>query len=85
MYVAGADQFFIIATYEEIASDVNGLSKAPWLLTGYNLGYCVALPVVRANSRIFGFGGGKAASDETSCLQNSSMENLVTYMAENYP
>ena len=37
-----------MATYVEVASEMRELQNAAWLLTGYNLGYCVALPVVRS-------------------------------------
>ena len=45
--LANADDSFVYATYETIASEYKRLSDAPFLLTAYNLGYCVALPVVR--------------------------------------
>lgn len=43
--LANADDSFVYATYETIASEYKRLSDAPFLLTAYNLGYCVALPV----------------------------------------
>lgn len=46
VFVAGADQSFIMVTYEMIASHFGDVSDSAWVLSGYNLGYCVALPVV---------------------------------------
>ena len=37
----------MLATYSSIASDLGKLEDGAWLLTGYQLGYSVALPVVR--------------------------------------
>ncbi|RDH24246.1 MFS general substrate transporter [Aspergillus niger ATCC 13496] len=39
------NESLVIATYDIIASEFHELSKASWLVTGYNLGYCIALPV----------------------------------------
>lgn len=36
-----------MVTYETIAAQFDAVSDNAWILTGYNLGYCVALPVVR--------------------------------------
>ena len=38
-----------MVTYELIASRFNDVSASAWVLTGYNLGYCIALPVVRTD------------------------------------
>ncbi|KAI9791588.1 MAG: hypothetical protein M1816_003674 [Peltula sp. TS41687] len=46
VFLANADDSFVIATYDTIASHYQQVSDAPWLLTAYNLGYLVALPVV---------------------------------------
>ena len=40
------DEQLVIATYGAIASEFQNLSDGPWLLTSYNLGYCIALPMV---------------------------------------
>lgn len=37
----------VLSIYGSIASELHQLSRGPWLMTGYTLGYCVALPVVR--------------------------------------
>ncbi|KAI1916883.1 hypothetical protein LOZ61_000785 [Ophidiomyces ophidiicola] len=44
-FVAGGDESMVISTYGSIASDLHQLSRGPWLVTGYTLGYCVALPI----------------------------------------
>ncbi|KAI2818571.1 hypothetical protein CBS115989_5055 [Aspergillus niger] len=44
-FLASTDESLVIATYDIIASEFHELSKASWLVTGYNLGYCIALPV----------------------------------------
>lgn len=36
----------VLVTYQTIASHFKQLGDSPWVLAGYNLGYCVALPVV---------------------------------------
>lgn len=36
----------VLVTYQAIASHFKQLGDSPWVLAGYNLGYCVALPVV---------------------------------------
>lgn len=46
VFIAHADEMLVLTTYETIASQFQDLSNGPWLLTGYTLGYCVALPVV---------------------------------------
>lgn len=46
VFLANADDSFVMATYQTIASQYQQLSDAPFLLTAYNLGYCIALPVV---------------------------------------
>lgn len=47
VFVANADESFMIATYSTIASEFNNLSDGQWLLIAYNMGYCYALPIVR--------------------------------------
>ena len=45
-FIANADTSFVIATYTSIASEFGDVSRGPWLLVSYTLGYSVALPVV---------------------------------------
>ena len=45
-FIANADTSFVIATYASIASEFGNVSRGPWLLVGYTLGYSVALPIV---------------------------------------
>ena len=49
-FLASSDESLVIATYDIIASEFHELSKGSWLVTGYNLGYCISLPVVRITS-----------------------------------
>lgn len=35
-----------MATYGAISSQFHSLTEGAWLVTSYNLGYCVSLPVV---------------------------------------
>ncbi|RAH48131.1 MFS transporter [Aspergillus brunneoviolaceus CBS 621.78] len=44
-FLASSDESVVIATYDVIASEFHELAKGPWLVTGYNLGYCIALPI----------------------------------------
>ncbi|RAH87162.1 MFS transporter [Aspergillus japonicus CBS 114.51] len=44
-FLASSDESVVIATYHVIASEFHELAKGPWLVTGYNLGYCIALPI----------------------------------------
>ncbi|PYH96860.1 MFS transporter [Aspergillus ellipticus CBS 707.79] len=53
-FLASSDESLVIATYDIIASEFHELSKASWLVTGYNLGYCVALPVYSTLADICG-------------------------------
>ncbi|CRL26995.1 Sucrose/H+ symporter, plant [Penicillium camemberti] len=39
------DESFVLTTGSDVASDLNASSSAAWLITGYNLGYILALPV----------------------------------------
>jgi hypothetical protein len=43
-----ADESLVMATNEEIGGYFQRSSMGPWLLSSYNLGYCLALPVVSA-------------------------------------
>ncbi|CAI7600682.1 unnamed protein product [Penicillium palitans] len=44
-FLANADESFVLTTGSDVASDLNASSSAAWLITGYNLGYILALPV----------------------------------------
>lgn len=46
VFLANIDDSFVTAIYSEIASRFQHLQDGPWLLAGYNMGYCAALPVV---------------------------------------
>ncbi|RKF76656.1 hypothetical protein GcC1_070008 [Golovinomyces cichoracearum] len=45
VFISGIDQSFISATYVDIASSMKSLQNASLLLTAYNLGYSIALPL----------------------------------------
>ncbi|KAF7512506.1 hypothetical protein GJ744_001441 [Endocarpon pusillum] len=45
VFIANADESFVMATYGAIASEFRRLSDGSWLMTGYTLGYCVSLPL----------------------------------------
>lgn len=47
IFLAIGDEYFVFTTSGHIASDFHRLSLAPWLITAYNLGYSVTLPMVR--------------------------------------
>ena len=47
VFLANADTSLVVATHGSIALEFNSFSSSPWLLTGYTLGYSVALPAVR--------------------------------------
>lgn len=46
VFIASADDSLVIAIYGAISSEFGNLSDGPFLMTGYTLGYSVALPVV---------------------------------------
>ncbi|KAI9788585.1 MAG: hypothetical protein M1816_006834 [Peltula sp. TS41687] len=48
VFLCHADDTLVLTTHETIASQFQDLSSGPWPLTGYTLGYCVALPVESA-------------------------------------
>jgi len=54
VFIANADTSLVVATYGSIASEFNSLASGPWLLTGYTLGYSIALPAYGATSDTFG-------------------------------
>jgi hypothetical protein len=41
-----ADESFVLSNSEEIGGEFRQSSFGPWILCGYNVGYCVALPLV---------------------------------------
>lgn len=45
-FLANADESFVLTTGSDVASALNASSSAAWLITGYNLGYILALPIV---------------------------------------
>jgi hypothetical protein len=47
VFIAFCDDSFVISTHEEIASSFNQLSISHWLVTGFNLGWAISLPIVR--------------------------------------
>lgn len=46
VFLASADKSILLATQGEIASSLNSPASAPLLLVSYNLGFCIALPLV---------------------------------------
>ncbi|KAJ5597702.1 hypothetical protein N7537_007786 [Penicillium hordei] len=44
-FLANADESFVLTTGSDVASALNASSSAAWLITGYNLGYILALPI----------------------------------------
>lgn len=46
IFLALADDSFVLSTHREIGSYFKEVSVSHWLVTGYNLGYSVALPAV---------------------------------------
>jgi MFS family permease len=45
-FLANADETFVLSTGSDVASALNASGSASWLITSYNLGYTVGLPVV---------------------------------------
>lgn len=43
---------FVMSTHDDIASFFNQLSMGSWLLTAYNMGYCMMLPLVSQPSAV---------------------------------
>ncbi|KZF26756.1 putative transporter [Xylona heveae TC161] len=54
VFLAGGDESLVISMYGEVASEFQNLTDGPWLMTGYTLGYCVALPLYGRLSDIYG-------------------------------
>jgi hypothetical protein len=48
-FLANADESFVLTTGSDVASALNASSSAAWLITGYNLGYILALPIVSSD------------------------------------
>ncbi|KAJ5927974.1 hypothetical protein N7466_006930 [Penicillium verhagenii] len=46
VFLALADDSFVLSTHTEIASHFNHISLGSWLVTAYNLGYGMTLPLV---------------------------------------
>ncbi len=46
VFLVNADTSLVVATYPTIASEFKNLTQGPWMLTGYTLGFSVALPAV---------------------------------------
>lgn len=49
-FLANADETFVLSTGSDVASALNASGSASWLITSYNLGYTVGLPVVSQSS-----------------------------------
>ncbi|MCJ1230460.1 hypothetical protein MMC12_007134 [Toensbergia leucococca] len=54
VFLVNADTSLVVATYPAIASEFRNLSEGPWMLTGYTLGFSVALPAYGATSDALG-------------------------------
>lgn len=50
VFLALADESFVISTHDDIAGSFHQMSVGPWLLTVYSLGYTISLPTVGASS-----------------------------------
>ncbi|KAJ5947703.1 hypothetical protein N7466_000718 [Penicillium verhagenii] len=47
-FLASSDDSFVLSTSSDIAADLGATKASTWLITGFNLGYMVSLPVVSA-------------------------------------
>ncbi|KAE8154397.1 major facilitator superfamily domain-containing protein [Aspergillus avenaceus] len=54
VFLASADDSFVISTWSTIASQFQQLSQGSWLLGAYNFGYCVSLPAYGTLSNMYG-------------------------------
>ncbi|MCJ1230374.1 hypothetical protein MMC12_007047 [Toensbergia leucococca] len=54
VFLVNADTSLVVATYPTIASEFRNLPEGPWMLTGYTLGFSVALPAYGATSDALG-------------------------------
>ncbi|KAJ5880815.1 transporter [Penicillium subrubescens] len=55
VFLAIGDEYFVFTTSGHIASDFHRLSLGPWLITAYNLGYSVTLPLYGRVCEIYGY------------------------------
>ncbi|CEJ58991.1 hypothetical protein PMG11_07629 [Penicillium brasilianum] len=55
IFLAIGDEYFVFTTSGHIASDFHRLSLAPCLITAYNLGYSVTLPMYGRVCEIYGY------------------------------
>lgn len=46
IFLAAADDSFVIATHGEIATDFKQVALGPWIVSAYNLGFIATLPLV---------------------------------------
>ncbi|CEJ60628.1 hypothetical protein PMG11_09197 [Penicillium brasilianum] len=56
IFIAYCDESFVIATHKEIAYSFGQISTSYWLVTGFNLGWAIALPTY---GRLYDTYGGK--------------------------
>lgn len=45
-FLASSDDSFVLSTASDIAADFEATNISTWLITGFNLGYMVSLPIV---------------------------------------
>lgn len=45
-FLASSDDSFVLSTASDIAADFKATSISTWLITGFNLGYMISLPIV---------------------------------------
>ncbi|KAJ5953450.1 major facilitator superfamily domain-containing protein [Penicillium verhagenii] len=55
VFLALADDSFVLSTHTEIASHFNHISLGSWLVTAYNLGYGMTLPLYGRLCDIYGY------------------------------
>ncbi|EFR04150.1 hypothetical protein MGYG_07157 [Nannizzia gypsea CBS 118893] len=89
VFLAGADESMVLVTFQTIASHFKQLGDSPWVLAGYNLGYCVALPVYGKLSDTYGrqiplvvayclFSGGCIFSGSAAALWHVIVGRVIT-------
>ncbi|KAE8315917.1 major facilitator superfamily domain-containing protein [Aspergillus transmontanensis] len=54
-FLAGADDSFFISTHDHIASSFGQLPLGSWLLTAYNMGYSIGLPMYGRVCDVYGY------------------------------
>ncbi|KAB8216637.1 major facilitator superfamily domain-containing protein [Aspergillus novoparasiticus] len=54
-FLAGADDSLFISTHDHIASNFGQLPLGSWLLTAYNMGYSIGLPVYGRACDVYGY------------------------------